>query len=75
MTTGLAVLRALMGLYQSAAATVTEPAYRVLYASLAASVGQQVGALQSASGRRGTEPFPVALDLEAASAALEDYLG
>jgi hypothetical protein len=75
VTTGLAVLRALLGTYQSAAAAVTDPSYRVLYASLAASVGQQVGALQSVSGRRGAEPFPVALDLETASAALEDYLG
>jgi hypothetical protein len=74
-TTGLGVLRALLGVYQSAAATVTDPSYRVLYASLAASVGQQVGALQSASGRRGAEPFPVAMDLEAASSALEAYLG
>ena len=48
--------------------------YRVLYASLAASVGQQVGAL-GVAGRAGVEPFPVAVDLETASAALEPYLG
>jgi hypothetical protein len=75
VTTGLAILRALEGVYQSAAATVTEPSRRVLYASLAASVGQQIGALQSVSGRRGAEPFPAAMDLERASDALEAYLG
>jgi hypothetical protein len=66
---------ALLGVYQTEAATVTDPSYRVLYASLAASLGQQIGALQSVSGRRGAEPFPVAMDLEAASTALEAYLG
>ena len=74
-TTGLGVLRALLGAYQTAAASVTEPTHRVLYASLAASTGQQIGALSSISSRAGVEPFPVALDLEAASAALERYLG
>jgi Ferritin-like domain len=73
--TGLGVLRALLGAYQTAAATVTEPSYRVLYASLAASTGQQIGALSSLSGRSGAEPFPVAMDLETASATLERYLG
>ena len=75
LETGHGVLRALLGAYQSAAATVTEPTHRVLYASLAASIGQQIGALASISGRAGVEPFPVALDLEAASTALERYLG
>ena len=70
--TALGVLRALGGAYQSALATVSTPSYRVLYASLAASAGQQVGALEA---KAGPEPFPVALDLEAASAALEAYLG
>jgi Ferritin-like domain len=74
VTTGLAILRALEGVYQSAAATVTEPSYRLLYASLAASDGQQIGALQSVSGRC-AEPFPAAMDLERASDALEAYLG
>ncbi len=75
MRTGLGVLRALLGAYQTGAAQVVEPSYRVLYASLAASVGQQVGALASLSGAAGTEPFPVAMELEAASTALERYLG
>jgi hypothetical protein len=50
------------------------PTYRVLYASLGASLGQQIGALAGPAGAR-LEPFPVAMELEAASAALESYLG
>ncbi len=75
VTTGAGVLRALLGAYQRASATVSEPSYRVLYASLAASVGQQLGALTSLARTNAVEPFPVALDLEAASTALERYLG
>lgn len=74
-TTGLTILRALLGAYQTAGASVTEPSYRVLFASLAASVGQQRGALMTIAHRGGTEPFPVAMDLETATAALERYLG
>ena len=54
---------------------MTEASYRVLYASLAASVGQQIGALATLAQPVSVEPFPVALDLEAASNALERYLG
>ncbi len=72
--TGFDVLRPTLGAYQSAAATVSEPSYRVLYASLVASVGQQIGALVGSVGER-VEPFPPALDLETASDALEAYLG
>jgi Ferritin-like domain len=75
VTTGLGVLRALLGAYQTAAASVEVPSYRVLYASLAASVGQQIGALAALERSVGAEPFPVALDLEAASHALEAFLG
>ena len=75
LTTGVSVLRALLGAYQTAEASVSDASYRVLYASLAASVGQQIGALESLAGRAGAEPFPVAVDLEAASGALEAYLG
>ncbi len=71
--TGLTVLDAVRGAHQSAAATLSEPSYRVLFASLAASVAEQVGALTLPGA--GVKPFPVALDLEAASAALENYLG
>ena len=72
--TGFDVLRPTLGAYQSAAASVVVPSYRVLYASLAASLGQQIGALVGPIGER-AEPFPPAMDLEAASAALESYLG
>jgi Ferritin-like domain len=75
IATGVGVLRAVLGAYQTAAATVTEPSYRVLYASLGASVSQQLGALSGISGRAVVEPFPVAMDLEAASDALDAYLG
>lgn len=70
-----AVLRALLGAYQTAATAVSEPSYRTLYSSLGASVGQQLGALTSLAAGGVVEPFPVALDLESASAALEPYLG
>ena len=73
--TGLDVLRSLLGVYQSASAAVLDPSYRVLYASLAASLGQQVAALSALSPRVGVEPFPVAMDLETATASLEKYLG
>jgi hypothetical protein len=70
--TGLGVLRALRGVYQTAAATASAPTHRVLYASLAASVSQQIVGL---GGPAFTEPFPVALDIETASDAIERYLG
>jgi Ferritin-like domain len=75
VATGLGVLRALLGAYQTAVASVTEQSYRVLYASLAASISEQIGALSAIGGRAAVEPFPVAMELEAASAALEAYLG
>jgi hypothetical protein len=56
-------------------ATVSEARYRTLYASLGASVGQQLGALTALAAGGVVEPFPVAQDLESASAALERYLG
>jgi hypothetical protein len=75
VTTGTGVLRALLGAYQAASASVTDASYRILYASLAASVGQQIGALATLSQPVAVEPFPAALELEAASTALERYLG
>ena len=72
VATGLAVLRALRGVYQTAAAMASEQSYRVLYASLAASVSQQIVAL---GGAAAAEPFPVALDIETASDAIERYFG
>ena len=74
-TTGVGVLRALLGAYQTAAATVTEPSHRVLHASLTASVAQQLAALAAFEGANAVAPFPVATDLETASDALESYLG
>jgi hypothetical protein len=74
-TAGLDILHALLGVYQTAGASVGVPSYRVLYASLAASVGQQLGALTAVAGRRDIEPFPVAVELETATSALERYLG
>ena len=73
--TGLGVLRATAGAYQRAAATSTEPSYRALFASLAGSLAEQAGALAALGGDLGVTSFPTALDLEAASAALEEYLG
>ena len=72
VATGLGVLRPLRGVYQTAVAVTSEESYRVLYASLAASVSQQIVAL---GGPFAAEPFPVAMDLESASDALERYLG
>jgi hypothetical protein len=73
--TGRIVLRTMLGLYQTAVVAVSEPSYRILYASLAGSAGQQLGALTALAASTVVEPFPVALDLESASGALEPYLG
>ena len=73
--TARVVLRALLGTYQTAIVTVSEPSYRILYTSLAASAGQQLGALCALAASGVVEPFPVALDLERASGMLERYLG
>ena len=73
--TGLTALRPVLASYQTAAASVSEADYRVLYASLAASLGQQIGALAALSRPVGAQAFPVAVDLETASAAIEAYLG
>jgi hypothetical protein len=70
--TGRGVLRPLLGAYQTAVASASDASYRVLYASLTASVSQQLVAL---AGPAAAEPFPTAMDLEAASDALEAYLG
>ena len=72
LDTGRGVLRPLLGAYQTAAATASEQPYRVLYASLVASASQQLVAL---AGVAAAEPFPIAMDLETASDALEAYLG
>jgi ferritin-like protein len=73
--TGLTLLRALLGAYQTAAAQASTPDYRTLFASLGASLGEQIGALSALSAPAGAEPFPVAMDVESASRILEPYLG
>jgi hypothetical protein len=74
-STGRTVLRTMLGLYQTAVVAVSEPTHRILYASLAASAGQQLGALTALAAGVVVEPFPVARDLERASGTLEPYLG
>lgn len=73
--TGLVILGALLGTYQSAAAASSVVDLRILYASLAASVGEQAGALTALSAPAGAKSFPAAIDVETASARLEAYLG
>ena len=73
--TGLTLLRALLGAYQTAAAQASTPDYRTLFAALGASLGQQIGALSALSTPTGAEPFPLAMEIEAASRILEPYLG
>ena len=75
LSTVLGVLRALQGSYETGAISASVASYRVLYSSLAVSAGQQIGAFSALSGGAELHPFPVALDLEAASAALDRYLG
>ena len=75
VSTGLVVLRALLGSYQSVAASASVIDYRILFASLGASTAQQIGALSALSGQVGAKSFPVAMDVETASAAIETYLG
>lgn len=72
--TGLTVLKALLGSYQTAAASASAADYRILFASLE-STAQQIGALSALSGLVGARSFPVATDVETASAAIEAYLG
>jgi hypothetical protein len=73
--TGLAIAHALLGAYQTAAASSSVVDYRILYASLAASVSEQAGALAALSAPMGVKSFPKATDVETASARLEAYLG
>ena len=64
------VIVAVRGAYQGAAATSTDSSYRTLFASLSAGHSTELFAFGAAP-----EPFPVALDLETASTAIEEYLG
>ena len=50
--TGLTITQALLGTYISAAGAISSASYRTLYASMAANVAQQVGALSALKGGR-----------------------
>lgn len=73
---GLTIVDALLGAYLTAAATSPTGSFRVLYSSLAASLGEQRSLLSLARGRRAIgNSFPTSLDLESASAEVEALLG
>lgn len=73
---GLTVARTLLGVYIGAAAVISIPSYRQLYASMAGNVAQQVATLsQMTGGRLVGISFPAALDVETASDTIEAYLG
>ena len=75
-TAGLTVVDSLLGVYLTGATTSPTGSFRVLYASLAASLGEQRSALSLARGRPAIgNSFPVALELETASTAVESFLG
>jgi hypothetical protein len=75
-STGSTITQALLGTYISAAATISIPSYRALYASMAANLAQQVGALSAIGGGRAVGvSFPAAIDVETASDTIEAYLG
>jgi hypothetical protein len=75
-TAGLKITQPLLGSYLSAAAAISILSYRTLFASMAANLAQQVGALSQLSGRRVVGiSFPSAIDVQTASDAIEAYLG
>ncbi len=76
MAAGLTITNALLGTYISAASSVSIASYRALYASMAANLAQQVGAISELGGGRVVGiSFPPAVDVETASDAIEAYLG
>jgi hypothetical protein len=73
---GLEITEPLLGVYLSAAKSISIPSYRTLFASMAASLAQQVAALSQQSGGRVVGiSFPPPVDVETASDAIEAYLG
>jgi hypothetical protein len=75
-TNGSKIAQPLLSVYLSAASTVSIASYRTLFASMAGNVAQQAGFLSSlAGGRIVGVSFPAAIDVEAASDAIESYLG
>ena len=75
-TTGLEITRPVLGTYLTAASAITIPSYRTLFASMGANMAQQVAALSllSGAGVIGVS-FPPAVEIEAASDAIEAFLG
>ena len=74
--TGLEIARPLLGVYLGGTIGISIPSYRTLFATMAANVAQQVAALSRlAGGRMVGVSFPPAVDVEAASDAIEAYLG
>lgn len=75
-TAGLKITQPLLGVYLSAASEIVIPSYRTLFASMAANVAQQAGALSHlVGGRIVGVSFPAAVSVETASDAIEIYLG
>jgi hypothetical protein len=73
---GIEIEGAAVGAYVSAATAITIPSYRSLFARMLADEGQHLAMLSwLVRGRPVGLSFPSALDLEAASQALEPYLG
>ena len=73
---GLEVTQPLLGVYLAAAAAISITSYRTLFASMAANVAQQAGALsQLAGGRVVGVSFPSSIDVQTASDTIEAYLG
>jgi hypothetical protein len=76
LAAGRTVTRTLLGVYLGAAGAISIASYRMLFASMAANLAQQVAALSQLSGIRAVGiSFPPALDVETASDAIEAYLG
>jgi hypothetical protein len=74
--TGLKVTESLLGAYLTAAAAISITSYRALYAAMAANLAQQAAALSNQSqGRMVGVSFPPSLAIEAASAAIDPFLG
>jgi hypothetical protein len=73
---GLLITETLGGVYVAAATAVSISSYRRLYASMAANVGRQAGFLSQQTGARAVGiSFPAAVEVEAASDAIEAFLG
>lgn len=74
--TGLAIEQAVLGAYLSANISVSVPAFREVFARVAASTSEHVSVLSRvATGRPIGNSFPDTLTLEAASEALDPYFG